>query len=321
MSTRMSQLLVVSLALALSGCALHPGASQEQRPLPAVTVSVAPVAPAASAHAMPPAPPGTPPSGAHVGVIIAGEQTSVSPLIAGDLVAVHVRAGDRVEEGQPLATLDARRAGEELRIAEATLRSEEAALREVQVDREEGGRRFSRAQSLNKEGLASERELDDAQFQWRRSQAAEARRQAVVSQWKTKRGQLIRQLADTELRAPFSGVVAERYLDPGATAGPGSPVVRLISSDVLWARFAVPPEQLSQLSPGDKVVTRIESSTVSVPGTIRQVAPETDAASQLAFVDAELELSTLAPELRAHLQVGAAAWVERVNHNLPDAGK
>lgn len=242
----------------------------------------------------------------YVGVVAAGEKTDVGPPVAGEVVQVHVRPGDYVEAGDPIATLDARRAEEDLRMTEATLRSEKAALRQAQVDREEAASRLTEAEALAKAGAASQGAVEDARFEYRRAKAAEARVAAVVAQWRTKRGQLERQLADTELRAPFSGTVAERYVDPGGMAGPGVPVVRLLSSDALWVRFAIPPHDLQRLSVGTIVTTEIEDPAVTVEATVRQIAPETDPASQLVFVDAVLDLDE---RMRSSIQAGAAAWV------------
>jgi RND family efflux transporter MFP subunit len=262
--------------------------------------------------ATPPADAGEPDE--YVGVVAAGEKTDVGPAVAGEVVEVHVRPGDYVEAGEPLATLDARRAREDLRMTEATLRSEKAALAQAKVDREEAASQLSETEKLVEVGAASRGSVEDARFEHRRAKAAEARVAAVVAQWRTKRAQLERQLADTELRAPFSGIVAERYVDPGGMAGPGVPVVRLISSDALWVRFAVPPSHLEGLAVGTIVATRIESPALTVEATVRQIAPETDPASQLVFVDAELDLDET---LRSSIQAGASAWVRLVAASSP----
>lgn len=244
-----------------------------------------------------------------VGVIVAAERTDVGPAVAGEVMAVHVRPGDYVEAGEPIATLDARRAEEDLRMTEATLRSEKAALGQAKVDREEAASRLAQTEALAEAGAASQGEVEDARFQYRRAKASEARVAAIVAQWRTKRGQLERQLADTELRAPFSGTVAERYVDPGELAGPGEPVVRLLSSDALWVRFAVPPRELEGLAVGTTVAASLEGSTDSVEATVRQIAPETDPASQLVFVDAVLDLDE---RQRSTFQTGSSAWVRPV---------
>lgn len=299
---RLGTLLRVLPWLVLAGC---PGVDAPRDRAAAEEGAAPEEAPAEAPVATPP-PVDEARPGEYVGVVAAGEKTDVGPAVAGEVVEVHVRPGDYVEAGQAIATLDARRAREDLRMTEATLRSEKAALGQAQVDREEAASQLAQLEKLEAAGAASRGAVEDARFEHRRAKAAEARVAAVVAQWRTKRAQLERQLADTELRAPFSGTVAERYVDPGGMAGPGMPVVRLISSDALWVRFAVPPHELPGLGVGTIVASRIENPAITVEGTVRQIAPETDPASQLVFVDAELDLDAA---LRTRIQAGAAAWV------------
>ena len=284
--------VVLGLALGCGG----PGPAEGPRPRPHEAAPAAPPAPAAIEAAT---------EGVYVAVVVASEKADLGPMVAGEVLAVHVRPGDRVEAGQSLATLDARRAREDLRMTEATLRSEKAALEQAAVDRRETASRLAEQEQLARAGAASQGAVTDARFEHQRAQAAEARAAAVAAQWRTRRDQLERQLADTEIRAPFAGTVAARYIDPGGTAGPGAPIVRLLASDALWVRFAAPPGELGRLTVGTIVAAEIDGG-VTVEATVRQVAPETDAASQLVFVDAELDLDR---QQRPGVQVGASARV------------
>ena len=148
-------------------------------------------------------------SDAYIGVVLSGERVDVAPAVLAEIVAVHVRAGDEVEEGQSIATFDARRAREDLRMADATLRSEGAALGQARIDREAAARRLAETETLHAAGAASRGAVDDAKLEHRRAKAAEARAAASVSQWTTNLEQLEREIEDTEVRAPFSGTVAE----------------------------------------------------------------------------------------------------------------
>jgi multidrug resistance efflux pump len=94
-------------------------------------------------------------------------------------------------------------------------------------------------------------------------------------------------LAKAEVRAPADGTVARRYLEPGALAGPGQPIVRLISGRSLIVRFAAPPEQARSLSAADPV--RVEAGGASLPATIEQVSPEVDPPSGMVIVVATLD--------------------------------
>ena len=57
-------------------------------------------------------------------------------------------------------------------------------------------------------------------------------------------------LADTRLRAPFDGMIVERFRDPGAIAVPGTPVLTLISLDEMWISAWVDETRMSVLQVG-----------------------------------------------------------------------
>ncbi|MDP9017530.1 MAG: efflux RND transporter periplasmic adaptor subunit, partial [Candidatus Eremiobacteraeota bacterium] len=61
------------------------------------------------------------------------------------------------------------------------------------------------------------------------------------------------QIAQTALYAPFSGVVTQRLMDPGAMAGPQSPVVRLSQIDTVYINVNVPDEDLAYVHAGTPV--------------------------------------------------------------------
>lgn len=248
-----------------------------------------------------------------IGVVVADEMADIGPSIRGEVLAVEVRPGQRVVAGQPLAELDTRQAAENLRMAEASLRRSTAALGEAKVDREQAASRLEEVEVLARADATSRKTVEDARFQLRRAQAAQERASADVAQWRVKCEQLTRQLSDTQLHAPFSGVVAARFLDPGDMAGPDVPVVRLISSDTLWVRFAVPPQRLAQVQEGAAVTAELGEMRTPQEATIRQVGAETDIGSQFVFVDAELVVDASS---KFDFQPGVPAWV-RLSSSKP----
>jgi multidrug efflux system membrane fusion protein len=113
--------------------------------------------------------------------------------------------------------------------------------------------------------------------------------------------QLETRLQRVVLRAPIDGRVALRYLDAGAQVHSGAPVVRLISAGEFMLRFAVPPEQALSIRRGEAVEMRLDSIPLTLAGRVSQVTPRLDTASQMVFVEAELELP---PGLASRLQDG-----------------
>jgi multidrug resistance efflux pump len=117
--------------------------------------------------------------------------------------------------------------------------------------------------------------------------------------------QLQQTLTNTEIRAPFTGVVAVRYADPGAIVSQIKPIVRLVSDD-RFLRFAVPEEQRSALRVGLPVHASFDSQRLAASGTVEKVAPEVDPASGTVFVEAALNGSE---KLKDQLPSGSVATV------------
>jgi multidrug efflux pump subunit AcrA (membrane-fusion protein) len=91
----------------------------------------------------------------------------------------------------------------------------------------------------------------------------------------------------SEIRTPSDGTVARRYVDPGSLAGPGQPVVRLISDERLIVRFAVPPEEARSLRAAMPVGIVIGGGRL--PAIIEWVSPEVDPPSGMVILVAVLD--------------------------------
>jgi membrane fusion protein (multidrug efflux system)/multidrug efflux system membrane fusion protein len=102
------------------------------------------------------------------------------------------------------------------------------------------------------------------------------------------------------------GTVAAVYQQGGSLLAPGASVVRLITSDDMWIRFALPPSKLKEVAPDTKVQALIENRGRPVEGSVKHVAPEVESASQMVFVEAKLDLPK---EEKQALQTGAKARV------------
>lgn len=225
----------------------------------------------------------------YVGVVVARESVDIAPKAAGELVAVHVRVGDRVEAGEPIARLDDRLAREELEMTQASLHAAKARHSQAKISAAQARRAYEESKSLVRAGHASRSDLREADSERLRSSAAVKETQAETANLRASLRQRQRVLAETVLTAPFSGRIAERYADGGTVVAAGSRIVRLISGTAPWVRFAVPPADIGRLTVGDIVRTEVETLDASVRATVHQVTPEVDTASRLVFVEAQLE--------------------------------
>jgi RND family efflux transporter MFP subunit len=277
---RGARLAALALLL-LAACSGAPAAPDPDRP---------PVEPAPGSAA---APPEAPPRPGYLGVVVARDAVDVAAEVAGRLEAVLVRPGDAVRRGDPLARLDTRALTQGLAMAEASSRAAAAELARSRAEQVQARNRLERRRAVP--DTFSREELAQTQLEAETAEAAFLAAQARLAEGEARVAQLRHTLARTALTAPFDGTVALRYLDPGATVEPASPILRLITSDELLVRFAVPPEEAPALVVGAAVAIDLEATGARLPGRVTQVAPEIDAASQLVFFEARFEDRGAAP--------------------------
>ena len=199
-----------------------------------------------------------------------------------------VQAGDRVEKGELLATLDDRRFRANLAAAQAELDARQAALdrllagsRPEEIERLRGvvsadkadltaaRLTYDRTARLARQDMASRQSADQARAARdaaqgrlqadqqalalavagpREEDIAEAR--AAVAAAKSRLHLAEIAVTDTELEAPADGIVRNRILEPGDMASPAQPVFSLAPTEPIWARVYVDGEDLGHVRPG-----------------------------------------------------------------------
>ncbi|HWN44771.1 MAG TPA: efflux RND transporter periplasmic adaptor subunit [Thermoanaerobaculia bacterium] len=220
-----------------------------------------------------------------LGVVLPRQSVDVAPEIAGRIEQIHVREGDRVRRGQTVAVLGLAEIQQEVTMTEANLRAVEAEVSRSRLELADADNRLSRRLSFP-EAFPQE-EMRQAEIQKQMAQASLEAAQARASEQRARVAQARGKLARAAVRAPADGTVARRYLEPGALAGPGQPIVRLISGVSLIVRFAAPPEQARSLSAGQPVL--VEIGEVDLPARIEQVSPEVDPPSGMVILVAVLD--------------------------------
>ncbi len=176
-------------------------------------------------------------------------EADVIAKVAGEIREVLVEEGDDVEEGQILARLD----GDRLRLE---LNESRARLRKLQRD-------FDRNRNLKEKGLISEGDFENIQYEMEALQAS----YNLASL----------ELDYTQIRAPISGVISERYIKLGNTINVGEPVFRVTSIEPLVAYLFVPEREYRQISPGQPVRVDIDAlAGAQVFTTVTRVSPSID---------------------------------------------
>ncbi|HLU68465.1 MAG TPA: efflux RND transporter periplasmic adaptor subunit [Kofleriaceae bacterium] len=242
-----------------------------------------------------------------VGVVFPRQQVDLASVAAARVKDVKVQLGTRLATGDVVATLDSDSLRRELDAAEAAVRAAQAEARAARVESQAAAERSERLERFA-EGVAGEERIQAANQQRLTASRVSASR-ARVAEAEARVEQLRVLVESSAITAPFDGVIAARYVDPGALVNPGEPIARLISADDLWVRFAVPDQQAGTARVGSCVQIAVESPEVTARGVVEMVAPQVDTELRMLVVEARL---MAAEEWRDRLQAGLAARVQVV---------
>jgi RND family efflux transporter MFP subunit len=226
-----------------------------------------------------------------LGVVVAEASVELATRVEGRVESVRVRVGDPVKQGDVVATLEARSAQQELAVAEAELLSKRAELRVVALSLEEARERLKRRSAPGPltTGAISEEELSTARYEERMAVAKLEIARTQVLQHEARVAQFRQRVTEASIRAPFEGVVASRYVHPGALLQVGQPVVHLLRKGALQVRFAIPSSQVRQVEVGQGLVLEVMEQDRQLKGHVTQLAPEVDVAARMVFAMAEVD--------------------------------
>jgi membrane fusion protein (multidrug efflux system) len=239
----------------------------------------------------------------HPGELFA-EAVDVSPRLSGTLVEVPVRLGDRVEKGDLLARIDDAELSHQLREAQAATAAAEANARRAEAQLALARTELQRKAPLAEDQLVSAQEMSELQSRVASLEADAAAATAQAQQSRARAKLFQEQRSHTRLVAPFDGIVAERRLDPGATVGPTTPILRLVSAGLLRVRFRLPEQALAQVQPGLPLrVFTAATKERGFPGKVERVGGEVSRADRSIQVEGVLteEVPVLKPGMYARV--------------------
>jgi len=234
------------------------------------------------------------------GTVQALSQATVRSKLSAEVRRLPVREGDRVAAGQVIAELDTAQLRNQLAERQATLESARATL--AQTERT----RAANAQ-LVKQSFISKNAFDTADDAYR-AQAAEV--QAAEAQ--VAQTQLL--LSDAVVRAPISGQVAKRFVQPGEKVAFDAPLLHIVDLSKLEVQAQAPVSDVVKIAQGAEVEVDIEGlADRPYKGRIDRINPATEAGSRMIAVyvllsneDGRLRGGMFA---RVRLQIGGEAPV------------
>jgi membrane fusion protein (multidrug efflux system) len=207
---------------------------------------------------------------------------------SGKLIAIYFKEGTHVKEGDLLAKINDKPLQAQLKKLEA----------EVPLARD----RVYRQRTLLEKDAVSQEAFEQVTTDYEKLMADIELVKANIAQ--------------TELRAPFDGIIGLRSVSEGAYATPATVIVKLTKISPLKIEFSIPERYASDVSEGTPIVFRMETSD----GVLR------DYYAQVYAVESKLEMETRTLNVRARypneneaIQPGRYLSVEITRREIKDA--
>jgi membrane fusion protein, multidrug efflux system len=182
------------------------------------------------------------------GTLRPDEEVDLSFEASGKIVGINFTEGTRVKKGDLLAKINDRPLQAQLEKLEAQLKMTEA-------------KEFRQRSLLDKDAISQE-SYDQV----------ETDVQTITADINLIKANI----AQTELRAPFDGIIGLRYLSEGSFATPSTKIAKLIKISPLKIEFSIPEKYASEIKIGYPITFTIDGSTNIFKASVYAVDPKID---------------------------------------------
>ena len=195
------------------------------------------------------------------GTIEADNTVSLGFSVPGRISKVNVQEGQKVKRGQLLASIDQTTYKNAFDIANAGL--------------EQANDNFKRLSGLYEKGSLPERDFIAVKV--------------AVAQANANKNLAAKNLTDTKLYAPFSGIITAKMTEMGATAAPGVPAFTVMKTDKVYAKASIAESEISKLKMGTDAEVEIASLNETFNGIVAIINPSADAITRTFNVKVRLD--------------------------------
>jgi membrane fusion protein, multidrug efflux system len=194
-------------------------------------------------------------------------QTTVRSKVAGDVLELTVREGQAVKQGELLARIDTR-------YLKATLDSQQAALEKARADLALAKVNRDNSEAMLKEHFISQNAYDSAASTYAADLANEKAAEAQVA---------LAQLSynDAVVRAPFSGTVVKRMVQPGERIDVDGAIVTLVDLSQMEFQVTAPASEIPSVKVGQLAHFKVGGfGDRQFQGKVERINPMTESGSR-----------------------------------------
>ena len=192
------------------------------------------------------------------GTVASVKKSTLSTRIMGQVDKIYAHEGDKVEKGQLLLAIRSNDIAAKKSQVEANILEVTAAYTNAETD-------YNRISSLYENKSATKKELDDITTHYN---MMKAKLEAV----KKAKAEVEEMMTYANIRAPYAGVVTNRFVDGGDMANPGIPLMAIEAPGQFEVITRIPESEIDLITKGDSVYVALKNCKEDIPGIISRVS-------------------------------------------------
>ena len=212
------------------------------------------------------------------GTVLANNEVDLHPEIAGRIVKLYFKEGSHVTKGELL-----------VKINDADLRA--------QLEKLDYQLKLYQSQLVRNKKLLDKEGISQAEYDVALNQ---------VDATKADMTNIRAQIAKTEIRAPFTGVVGLRYVSEGSFVTLTARIATLQEINPVRIDFAIPEKYMAMVKKGDQIKFTVQGAAGTFSGNIFAIEPKIDLATRTILMRASC------PNEEAKLLPGAYARINLI---------
>ncbi|TLP71987.1 efflux RND transporter periplasmic adaptor subunit [Maribacter sp. ACAM166] len=192
------------------------------------------------------------------GKVEAVKSANISTRMMGYVDKIYVSIGDKVSNGELLLSVNNTDVSAKLAQVNAGITEATAAFTNAEKD-------YNRFTVLFQENSASQKELDDITANYN---MANARLESA----KQMKNEVNAQMGYANIRAPFSGMVTNKFIKVGDMANPGMSLLEVESPEKYQVLAMVPESEILEINNNTEVAVQIKALNQTVKGKVVEVS-------------------------------------------------
>ena len=193
------------------------------------------------------------------GTLVSNSRVDVKAETTGKITRFDKQEGDLVRAGEPVVWVDQENYNLAIRQADSSVQVAEAALQRTRVLESHGKAEFERAENLLKSGGITEKDYKLAQVTVQESNSQVALAQAQLEQARVAAEVARKHLRDSVVRAPVTGEIQKKFVNPGAYVEPPTALFALVDNGRLELEALIPSSDMGPVRAGQRVTFVVNS--------------------------------------------------------------